>query len=372
MSTPQSKMSTPTEFLKYDASLETIKPNEQQVFDEVAAITRAISAKVGDQFRHTMRPLHAKSHGLLKAELTVHDGLPEPYRQGLFSKSTAYPAIIRLSTIPGDILPDSVSTPRGWAMKLVGVEGFEMLPGHEGQVTQDFVFVNGPVFGAPNTEEFLKVLKLLEQHATDSAALKQVVSTTTRAFENALELVSGGSDALKNFGHPETHILGETFYSQAALRYGGYVAKISIAPLSENLKALTNKHINHSKFSALRDAVADFFKTETAEWEIRAQLLTDLKRMPVEDPTVKWPEEESPYVAVGTIVAKPQNAYSGERRIFVDEQLSFNPWHGIAAHQPLGNVMRARKTVYPATVHYRHGQEQRTGVEPKSIDELPA
>jgi catalase len=256
-------------------------------------------------------------------------------------------------------------------MKLVGVEGFAMLPGHEEQVTQDFVFVNGPVFGAPNAEEFSKLLKLLEKHATDSTALKQVVSTTARTLENALGLVGGESGTLKSVGHPETHILGETFFSQAALRYGDYVAKICVVPASDNLKALTGKHLDHSKHSALRDAVLEFFKTETAEWEVKVQLATDLERMPVEDASVKWPEDESPYVPVGRLVAKPQNAYSSERRIFVDELLTFNPWHGLLAHQPLGSVMRARKVAYPIASSYRRTQEQRPIVEPKSIGELP-
>jgi catalase len=350
--------------------VETIQPNEQQVFDALAATARSISEKIGDQFRHTMRPLHAKSHGLLRAELTLH-ALDEPYRQGLFADLTTYPAIIRLSTTPGDILPDSISAPRGFAIKLIGVEGFAMLPGHEGQVTQGFVFVNGPVFAAPNAEEFLKILKLLEQHATDSAGLKQVVSTTARTLENALELIGGESGTLKSVGHPETHILGETFFSQAALRYGDYIAKICFAPVSDNLKALTGKHVDHSKYSALRDAVVEFFKTETAEWEVKVQLATDAEKMPVEDASVRWPEDESPYVPVGRLVAKPQNAYSAERRIFVDELLSFNPWHGLLAHQPLGSVMRARKVAYPITSNYRRTQEQRPIVEPKTINELP-
>jgi TPP-dependent indolepyruvate ferredoxin oxidoreductase alpha subunit len=73
------------EFLRYNASVEVIQPNEGQVFHELAASARSISEKIGDQFRHTMRPLHAKSHGLLKAELTLY-ALEEPYRQGLFTE----------------------------------------------------------------------------------------------------------------------------------------------------------------------------------------------------------------------------------------------------------------------------------------------
>ncbi|WP_159107365.1 hypothetical protein [Azospirillum sp. B506] len=48
--------------------------------------------------------------------------------QGLFARAGNCPATLRLSTTPGDILPDNVSTPRGLVVKMPGVSG-ERLPG---------------------------------------------------------------------------------------------------------------------------------------------------------------------------------------------------------------------------------------------------
>lgn len=363
-------------FLPYGPDVETIQPDEAKVASEIAATMRKISAKVGDQFRHTMRPVHAKSHGLIRARLTVDAGLeanlPEPYRQGLFAEAGSYDAILRLSTNPGDILSDSISSPRGWAIKILGPTGLAMLPGHEGERTQDFLCVNGPAFQVPDAAGFLKQLQMLEKHATDSPELKQVVSTTARLTGAALGAVGLESGALKGFGHPETHILGETFYSQTPFRYGGYVAKISFAPASANLKALTGRHLEHAgDYSALRDAVVKFFATERAAWEVRAQLAMAGKETPIEDASVVWPETVSPQVRVGVLTAEPQEAYSAARRVFVDEQLSFSPWHGLAAHQPLGNVNRVRRPAYPDASRYRQAQEGRQRVEPKEIGELP-
>jgi hypothetical protein len=45
-------------------------------------------------------------------------------------------------------------------LKVIGVEG-ERLEGSEGDVTQDFVLINGPAFGAPNPKKFLSVIRLL-------------------------------------------------------------------------------------------------------------------------------------------------------------------------------------------------------------------
>jgi hypothetical protein len=86
---------------------------------------------------------------------------------------------------------------------------------------------------------------------------------------------------------------------------------------------------------------------------------------------VEWPEHDSPYFPVGRIVVPAQNAYSAERRVYFDELLSFNPWHALADHRPLGNVMRARLKAYQALSSYRHSVNGHQLVEPKSINEIP-
>ena len=79
-----------------------------------------------------------------------------------------------------------------------------------------------------------------------------------------------------------------------------------------------------------------------------------------------------PYLPVGRLVAAPQDAYSPERRVYVDEVLSFDPWHALEAHRPLGNIMRARKLAYAASSHFRHTTNMRESAEPRTIAELPA
>jgi hypothetical protein len=361
------------EFLPYTPEIEAIRANEQEVSAQIADTMRRISAAVGDQFRHTMRPVHAKSHGLLRAKLTIQGDVPEQYRQGLFAEPGTFDAIVRLSTTPGDILPDSVSSPRAWAIKVIGTpEAAGTLPGHEQHHTQDFLCQTGKAFGVADAEAFLKQTLFFEKHATDSATLKEAVSTAARLAESAIETVGGQIGTLKKLGYPETHILGESFYSQTPLRYGNYIAKIAFLPASKNLIALKDKKLEHpGNYSALRDAVVRFFKTERAEWNVCAQLATDLEKTPIEDASVVWPEELSPYVTVASLTAEPQDAYSAARRIFVDEHLSFSPWHGLLAHQPLGNINRARRFAYRAAAAFRRMQEGRAEIEPATIHDLP-
>ena len=359
-------------FIPYTDSIETIQPDEQKTFDDIAATMQDISHKIGDRQRHTTRSVHAKSHALVKADVTIKAGLPEPLRQGLAAQPASYGAILRFSTNPGDILSDHISSPRGLAMKIVGVAG-EMVLNHAGEVTQDFAMVNGKVFDTKDAAGFLKNMQLLDKNANAPEVIKQAVSTASRIGENVLETVGLQSSFLKGFGEPANNPLGETYYTQAALRWGNYFGKVALVPVSENLVKLHKKGLPHaSEWNALRDEFSRFFKEEgEAVWELRVQLCTDLEKMPVEDAHTEWDETESPYLAVGTVTARAQEIYSDARRVFVDERLSFNPWHALAAHRPLGNINRARFQAYAMSSKFRTTREGRTLIEPRSIDELP-
>ncbi|KFL48807.1 hypothetical protein IL54_4429 [Sphingobium sp. ba1] len=51
--------------------------------------------------------------------------------------------------------------------------------------------------------------------------------------------------------------------------------------------------------------------------------------------------------------------------------LSFNPWHGIREHQPLGSIMRVRIAAYERSTRYRHEMNAQPRVEPTNIDAIP-
>lgn len=79
------------------------------------------------------------------------------------------------------------------------------------------------------------------------------------------------------------------------IRYGDYIARLSLTPISPELKALKDEKIELDDYDGLRPVVTDFFRSHPAEFEIRIQLCTDLERMPVENANKEWPEDESPY-----------------------------------------------------------------------------
>lgn len=361
--------------IEYHPGVEQVDDDEAEVLQGLLDAFRSISEKTLQDYGQGVRAVHAKSHGVIVGELRVHEGLLPELAQGLFAQPATYPVVMRLSTIPGDILDDRVSLPRGVAIKVVGVPG-ERLEGSEGHGTQDFLMVNGPVFGKAKPRDFLKNLKVVAATTDRAPGLKQGLSTVLQGVEKAVEAVGGESATLKSLGgHPETHILGETFFSQLPLRYGRHVAKLSLVPVSPTLVDLKDQPLGAFEAAGtpnpIRDAVVDYFDRHGAQWELRVQLCTNLETMPIEDGSVQWSEEESPFVTVATLTAGEQNAWSAERIAAVDQGMAFSPWHGLAAHRPLGGLQRVRKASYDMSARFRAQANARPMREPETLDDLP-
>ncbi|HDZ56836.1 MAG TPA: catalase [Pseudomonas xinjiangensis] len=340
--------------LPFEPRFEEVADDEADTSRAIVEALRYIIETTYEDGGHAIRSVHAKSHGLLEGHLTVLEGLAPELAQGAFATPGTRPVVMRFSTNPGDILDDNVSTPRGLAIKIMEVEG-SRLPGSEDDATQDFVMVNAPVFIAPDPKAFLKSLKLLAKTTDKAPSAKQALSAVLRGAESAIEAVGGESAMLKSMGgHPETNILGETFYSVVPVLYGPYFAKINVVPVSAELKELTDQKVDlKDKPNGLREAVNQHFARHGGTWEVRVQLATDLKEMPIEDATVEWPEDQSPYLTVARIEVTPQSAWTDERSTKIDDGMSFSPWHGLAAHRPLGGIMRSRKPAYEMSAGFR-------------------
>ena len=83
-------------------------------------------------------------------------------------------------------------------------------------------------------------------------------------------------------------------------------------------------------------------------YRLQLQSFVDEARTPVEDASVDWPESVAPYVDVAELVIERQDLDSPEAKAFAVavERAVFDPWQALAAHRPLGEVMRSRKVVY--------------------------
>ena len=363
-------MTGQTGYVRYSDGIETAADDEAQVVEGIIATMTRESQTVAARDGQTVRASHAKSTGLAKGTLAVLPDLPEPLRQGLFATPRSYPVLLRFAQGPGEKLSDSVSTHRGVGIKVLGVDG-PKLPGHDG-ATQDFVLATGQAFPQSNASTFLTAIKGIQKGTGMPEAVKQAVSSTSRVVNAALNALGGDSATLGFFGHTKRNPLADAYFSQAALRYGDYMAKVGLFPVSPELIAIIDETLDTSADpDAFRHAVVGHLRARGAEFELRAQLCTDLGAMPVEDASVPWPEDRSPYTAVARISIPAQDAYSPARQAYFDEVLSFQPAHALAAHRPLGSLMRARLSTYQALSSYRHAQNHQHQAEPTGPDQVP-
>lgn len=339
--------------VRYSDALEDIKADEAETVAEMQAAFDTILSTTSQDYGRAVRAVHAKGHGILQAELSVHDDLPPEVAQGLFAVPGVYPVWMRFSTNPGDILDDVIGLPRGLAWKVMEVDG-DRLPGAAGR-TQDFVMVNAPAFAAPTPEKFAGNLKLLARTTDKAEWAKKALSYVLRGAEAALEAVGTESALLKTMGGSKNvHPLGETYFSATPFRHGAYVAKYQLVPVSPDLTALTDIVIDASgRPDAIREDMQASAARVRGEWEVRVQLLRDIDAQPIEDAATPWPEEISPFVTVATLRSDPQDSWSADRVAAVDEGLRFSVWTGLAAHRPMGGVNRVRKPVYDHSAQYR-------------------
>ncbi|KQM98153.1 catalase family protein [Sphingomonas sp. Leaf25] len=339
--------------IRFTPALEQREPDEAETIADLNRSFDIILDTTATDYGKAVRAVHAKAHGIVKAELTVHDGLPDEYAQGLFATPGRHAVWMRFSTNPGDILDDAIGLPRGLAWKVLGVEG-ERLAGAEGR-TQDFVMVNAPAFAAPNPKKFASNLKLLARTTDKAEWAKKALSFVLRGAEAALEAVGTESTLLKTMGGAKNvHPLGETYFSATPFRHGEYVAKYQVVPVSGDLTALTDTVVDTSgRPNAIREDMQASMRDLHGVWEVRVQLLRDTQKQPIEDAATPWDEADSPFVTVATIRAEPQDSWAADKVEQVDENLRFSVWTGLAAHQPLGGVNRVRKPVYQHSADYR-------------------
>ncbi len=357
--------------VRFDPSVEKIAPDEGETLKALEDSFQEILETTSEDYGHAVRSVHAKAHGIARGTFTVANNLPAELAQGIFAMPGTHEAVIRISTNAGDILDDSVSLPRGLALKVLDIDGAR-LPGSEGDTTQDFIMVNGPAFSAPDAKAFSKNLKLLAKTTDRFDGVKKAMSATFRVVESALEAVGGQSATLQTLGGAKpVHPLGETYYSQTPFRHGDYIAKVALFPVSPGLTRLTGDTVDiTSRPDALREVVREEMIEHGGTWEFRVQLNTDLEAMPIEDASVVWDEKESPFVTVATLEIPPQLSWEQGVTDHTDDALSYSIWHGITAHQPLGGINRARKDTYKQSADFRGKFNGCPMHEPAKLSEL--
>jgi len=103
----------------------------------------------------------------------------------------------------------------------------------------------------------------------------------------------------------------------------------------------------------LSKALARSLQSQEAVFDFKVQLQADPVAMPVEDVSADWDEKLSEPITVATLRIPPQKVDGSGDLALRCESTSFNPWHALAEHRPMGGMNRLRKVVYSASVAKR-------------------
>jgi len=358
-------------YLPYGPEIEQPEADEQETIDGIIKGMTSQSETVEKREGHAVRASHAKSSACVIGELLIAENLPPELAQGLFAQPGTYPVAVRFAQGPGETLGDRVSTHRGMSIKVFGVEG-EKLPGHDAD-TQDFVLATGTTFPSGTAKGFLRDGTVIGGSAGMPEGVKSAVSSTMRNFNRLLHAFGTESAKADFFGHPFSHPMSEGYFSQAPIRFGDFVAKLGVVPVAAEQLQLADWRLDpHEDEDGFRHAASAYFEEHEAVYELKAQLWTDADKQPIEDASVDWPVDISPFRKIATIRLPRQQAYSPERVRYFDEVMTFRPAHSLAAHRPLGGVMRARLQVYRALSAFRHRESGIDEQNTRSIGQIPS
>nr|WP_312231222.1 catalase family protein [Pseudomonas sp.] len=328
--------------------------SEEQIPANEAAYTEGIiedAIRVVEQHRDNTRVLrdaHAKAHGCVKAEVTVRTDLEESLRQGVLSEpGKTWQAWMRLSN--GNAYPqfDRARDARGMAIKLLDVPGAKLMssPRHAGD--QDFVMFNHPAFFVRDVAEYRSNFAA---QADGKKALAFFPSWDPRTWEIRHLVI-----ALKTLSPAPSSPVETTYNSIAPFKLGPHNIKYRVIPTPENCPTYAIPKPNTDLPNFLRSALYQQLSLDRmpACFALQVQRQNPDYYMPIEDPSVEWDEKIAPFETVADIRLPAQYFDSTEQNLFCDN-LSFNPWHALPEHRPIGGINRLRKAVYEAVSVYRH------------------
>jgi hypothetical protein len=299
---------------------------------------------------HFERGGNTKTHAIVRAEFTVRDDLPEQMRRGIFTEPRTYRAWVRFSGPGPYVTPDIDDVGfMSMSIKLMGVPGPKLLD--DERSTQDLLGVSTPTFVTPDTRanaqlqhwslknaQIFYFLNATEMHVLD--AIMQLLWTKTQT-----------SPLEGDYFSCVPYLLGEDqamqYSFRSRLKTRTRVPRLPLRPPD----------------SYLREAMVATLAEQDVEFDILLQLQTDPFLMPIENNAVLWPTRLSPRVPAA-LLRIPKQTFDSPAQLAFARALSYNPWHSVPEHRPLGNQGRARKRMYSELARLRQQMNRVEHYEP--------
>lgn len=270
-----------------------------------------------------VRDAHPKHHGIVKGTFQVMPDLPADLRYGVFTPNAEYRAYLRFSNgFPDVNRSDAEPDARGLGIKLMGINGRRLM-GDE-RHTQDFILLSHDVFFVKDLAEYIEFLNM---------------EGPARAQRFPL--------LLENMGVHDNP-LTIPYFSQTPYRCGPSIVKYAVRPVAPAGAALPPEARTDPNF--LRAAMARTLAQGSVTFEFQIQRAAGLAGVDEDDATQRW---LTPFVTVARIRVPKQDFLSAAQMQFA-EAISFNPWRGLVAHEPVGSINLARRGAYTRASARRH------------------
>jgi len=325
---------------------EGLKIAEERALPDEEEFLQSIISSFDKQMRGLWKPGgferggNTKTHGIVRGEFIVHDNLAPEFRHGIFAKPQTFRAWVRFSGPGPYITPDIDDVGfMSISIKLMGVPGQKLMD--EEQFTQDMFGVSPPTFVTPDT-------KANAQLQIESLKNAQIFYFLNFHRPHLLDLIMQGL-WIKTQSSP----LEAPYFSCVPYLLGeGQAMQYSVWPTSARKTPIPRLPFRPPD-DYLRNAMAATLAAGDVELDFRIQRQTDPHLMPIENAGVLWPERLSPRVSVATL-RLPRQIFTSASQMEFAKRLSYNPWHAIPEHRPLGNQSRARRRMYYELSKLRH------------------
>ena len=293
---------------------------------------------------------NTKTHGIIRADFIVHNNLPENLRRGIYAEPRTYRAWVRFAGPGPYVTPDIDDVGfMSMSIKLMGVPGAKLMD--EEKFTQDMFGVSTPTFVTPD-------VNANAQLQIESLKNAQIFYFLNFQRSHVLDLIMQGL-WIKTQSSP----FEAPYFSCVPYLLGeGQAMQYSMWPKTKKRTPIPRLPLRPPD-DYLRDAMVSALAEGDIEFDIRLQLQTDPHRMPIENNAVLWPVKLSPRVSVATLRI-PRQKFNSPAQIDFAKRLSYNPWHCVAEHRPLGNQSRARHRIYLLLSQLRHNMNNVPHYEP--------
>jgi catalase len=141
------------------------------------------------------------------------------------------------------------------------------------------------------------------------------------------------------------------YWSTTPYAFGDHRAvKYSAKPCS----GISSKQPSTLSENYLADNMQQHLAQAPACFDFMLQFQTNDEDMPLEDASVIWNEDDSPFQTVARVHIQNQDFRSPEA-MTACEDIAFNPWQSLPEHEPLGRMNQVRKRIYSIISKMRIG-----------------